>query len=252
MSPSGWEASHSEVYIFTPMVPRTVIALRKRLPAVLAVAASMLLLAGGAQVQSEDSFSLTPQLIGQAAPGWVTQGWINAEALELRQLRGRVVMLRFLNDSASGAAALNRLHALYAARGLAVVAIYMPTPFPAQVSREQVHDLAEAQGFEFPIGLDPRWETLHRYWLERADAELTATTFLIDRKGVIRYVQPDGNYDKDSASRAARGEYAKLEKEIQALLKSDAATAGGNATEPKPRRRGGKQRSENSNHMESL
>ncbi|MBI2817454.1 MAG: redoxin family protein [Acidobacteria bacterium] len=173
------------------------------------------------QAQSGDnSFSPPPQLIGQAAPAWTTQAWVNVPSLDLKQLRGRTVLLRFLNDAAASAAALNRFHQLYTSRGLTVVAIYTPTPFPTAVSKDHVREMAATHGIQFPIGLDPHWETLNRYWLDRADAELTATTFLIDSKGVIRYVQPDGNYAKDSPSRNSRREYAKLEKEIQILLKS--------------------------------
>jgi alkyl hydroperoxide reductase subunit AhpC len=172
----------------------------------------------------DDSFSAPPQLIGQAAPPLKAKAWVNTDSLDLQQLRGRVVLLRFLNDSASSAAALNRLQETYERRGLSVVGVYAPTPFPTEVRQEHVRDLAAAQGFRFPIGLDPRWETLQGYWLDRADAELTAATFLIDRKGVIRFVQPDGFYDKESKNRGVRQEYAKLEKEIESLLKADSAS----------------------------
>ncbi|MDP2735060.1 MAG: hypothetical protein Q8P12_02530, partial [bacterium] len=66
------------------------------------------------------------------------------------------------------------------------------------------------------------------YWLNRADAEMTAVTFLIDRKGMIRYVQPDGLYEKNSANRAVRKEFEKLEKQIQNLLKEEETTGQAN------------------------
>lgn len=206
-----------------PAVPKQANTVSKTQSILIAAMVCVLFTATSAQVRAQsgdDSFSPSPQLIGQAAPAWTTEGWVNVDTLDLEHLRGRAILLRFLNDAASSAAALNRFHQLYGSRGLAVVAIYTPTPFPAAVSKQHVRDLASAQGFQFPIGLDPRWDTLNRYWLDRADAELTATTFLIDRKGVIRYVQPDGNYDKDSSSRNSRREYTKLEKEIQIVLKS--------------------------------
>lgn len=195
-----------------------------------------------AQAAPEDSAPASAQMLGQTAPDWITQGWVNAGALDVKQLRGKVVLLRFLNDSASSSAALNSLYRTYQGRGMAVVGIYAPTPFPTQTSLEHVRELAASQGFEFPVGLDSRWETLNRYWLDRADAELTSTTFLIDRKGVIRYIQPDGQYEKNSPSRAARREYSKLEKEIETLLKSDEATAGSATAEPKPTRSNAKPR----------
>jgi peroxiredoxin len=195
-----------------------------------------------AQTAPEDSVSTNSQLVGQMAPAWTTQGWVNADTLDVKKLRGKVVLLRFLNDSASSASTLNEFYRTYGPRGMAVVGIYAPAPFPTPTSLDHVRELAEAQGFEFAIGLDARWETLHRYWLDRADAELTSATFLIDRKGIIRYIQPDGQYDKNSPNRAARREYSKLEKEIETLLNSDEAT-GGPTAEPKSRRSTAKPRS---------
>ena len=225
------------------------IARRVRWMARRATLAAALLLAwyGGcvrlpAQAIPQDSDSASSQLIGQTAPAWTTQGWVNADSLDIKQLRGKVVLLRFLNDGATSAATLNALYSAYRTRGMAVVGIYVPSPMPAETKLDHVRELAGSQGFEFPIGLDSRWETLNRYWLDRADAGLTSATFLIDRKGIIRYIQPDGRYEKNSANRAVRREYAKLEKEIETLLKSDEATAGATA-EPKSGRSSGKIRS---------
>jgi hypothetical protein len=67
--------------------------------------------------------------------------------------------------------------------------------------------------------VDSAWQTVNRYWLNRADAEAASVTFLIDRRGVIRYVQPDGRYEKNSRDRKARQEYEGLEKQILELLK---------------------------------
>ena len=81
--------------------------------------------------------------------------------------------------------------------------------------------LASALGFQFPVGLDSRWETLNRYWLNRADADLTAATFLIDRQGIIRYIQPDGMYDGKSSRRSMRKAYEKLQEAVENLLKQE-------------------------------
>ena len=62
---------------------------------------------------------------------------------------------------------------------------------------------------------------MNRYWLDRADAEMAAVAFVIDRNGVIRYIQPDGQYEKNSPNRVRRREFEKLEKQIQNLLKEE-------------------------------
>lgn len=186
-----------------------------------------------AQTPSQELYARNSPMIGQTAPSWSTQGWVNSEPLDVSKLRGKVVLLRFLNDNPNGAASLNQLYRTYRARGMTVVGMFTPQPMPGEVSLDHVRELASTQGFEFPVGLDSRWETLNRYWLQQADADSTATTFLIDRKGVIRYIQPDGKYEKDSRNRAMRKEYATLENEIETLLKPEEETSGKTTEEHK-------------------
>ena len=166
------------------------------------------------------------QLIGHAAPEWSTQGWVNSKPVTPKDFRGQVVLLRFLNDDAAGAAALLQLERAYRDRGVAVVGIFNPTPMPAETSLDYVRDFVAAQGFDFPVALDSRWATLNRYWPEGADSSLTASAFLIDRKGIIRFIQPDAMYEKNSRNKVLRKQYSNLEKEIQFLLTSEQADGG--------------------------
>lgn len=162
------------------------------------------------------------QMIGEVAPEWRALGWVNSKPLDVTDLRGKVVLLRFFNDNPTGRASLNEFHRTYREQGLTVVGLYTPAPMPTETDLSHLQRLASAFRFEFPVGLDSRWETLSGYWLNRADAELTATTFLIDREGIIRYIQPDGLYDvRKSSSRSLRKEHAKLQKEIEILLKGE-------------------------------
>ena len=133
-------------------------------------------------------------------------------------MRGKVVLIRFFDDNPIGASAIRQLNAAHREQGLAVVGFYVPSPMPTQTDAAAVRNLASAMGFDFPVANDSQWQTLNRYWLNRADAEPASMTFLVDRKGIIRYIQPDGRYEKDSRNRKARGEFEKLEKQIQALL----------------------------------
>jgi peroxiredoxin len=166
--------------------------------------------------------SRSTEMIGQVAPEWVHRGWINSAPRELAGLRGSVVLLRFFNDNPGAAAGLRELYAAYRDQGLTVVGIYAPSPMPQETDPQHVRRLAIALGFDFPVAMDSRWETVNRYWLNQADAEATAATFLIDRQGIIRYVQPDGQYDKNSTDKSARKKYENLEKQIQLLLKEGA------------------------------
>jgi peroxiredoxin len=172
-----------------------------------------------AQYSIADLSSGADEMIGKPAPAWVHRGWVNSPPLEIKQLRGEVVLLRFFSDQPVGAPAVRQLYQAYQSQGLAAVAFYNPEPMPTETDPEYVRGLAATLGFDFPVGNDARWETVNRYWLNRADAEPAGMTFLIDRKGIIRYIQPDGRYEKDSKDRKARQEYEKLEKQIQSLLK---------------------------------
>ena len=172
-----------------------------------------------AQWTQAELSSGSKEMIGQVAPPWIHRGWINSPPLDLTQLKGKVILLRFFSDNPLGAAAVRELYRAYQAQGLTAVGIYVPEPMPTETDPETVRRLAAAVGFDFPVAMDSAWETVNRYWLNRADAEAAATTFLIDRRGIIRYIQPDGRYDKTSRDRNARREYERMEKQIQALLK---------------------------------
>lgn len=185
----------------------------------------------GTVAGTQDVFGSDPagngQIVGKTAPKWSVHGWVNGENVELTQFRGKVVLLRFLNDSPSGTAALLELQRTYGQRGMAVVGLYVPTPFPMEISLDTVKDLAGSYGLGFPVGLDSQWETLNRYWLDRPDADVSSSLFLIDQQGIVRYIQTDGLYDNRSSKGNLRREYMKLVKVIEDLLKSNEKSESG-------------------------
>lgn len=65
---------------------------------------------------------------------------------------------------------------------------------------------------EFPVAIDPEWKTLNAWWMSPTPHDYTSVSFLIDRKGVIRYIHPGGKY--------ARGEkdYDEIKATIEKLL----------------------------------
>lgn len=176
---------------------------------------------GFAQDSIADLATGRTQMIGQPAPEWKLKEWVNSPGLEIDQLLGKVILLRFFSDQPAGASSIVDLDREFRGQGLVTVGVYAPSPMPTQVPASQVKRLAAAMGFNFPVGVDSSWATVNRYWLDRADANMTAVTFLIDRKGVIRYIQPDGGYG--DANRKGRREFDSLKRQIQTLIKEDAA-----------------------------
>jgi hypothetical protein len=171
-----------------------------------------------AQHPMDEMASGETEMIGKPAPDWKPRGWVNSPPVEIDQWSGRVILLRFFGEQPVAAPAVRLFYKTYHPQGLEVVAFYTPEPMPTDTDSSYVHRLATSLGFNFPVANDSRWETLNRYWLERPDATPDGMTFLIDRKGIIRYIQPDGRYEKASKDRVARQEYDKIEKEIQTLL----------------------------------
>ena len=187
-------------------------------------AVALVLLAGSAsQARAQfgsDDFASDADAVktGRVAPSWQIRDWINSPPLDLGQLLGKVVLVRFFSDNPLSAAALNEFYRTYREQGFEVVGIYAPQPMPTATDAAYVRRLAVSLGFQFPIGVDGSWETVNRYWLTEADADMGSASFLIDRKGVIRLIQGRGRYEKDSRNRDARRAYEGLKRTIEALL----------------------------------
>ncbi|HEY3128167.1 MAG TPA: redoxin domain-containing protein [Acidobacteriota bacterium] len=163
-------------------------------------------------------------LIGSRAPEWNNRDWINSKPLNLSDLRGKVVLLRFFMEStcpmcSATAPSLNYFYSKYKAKGFVVVGMYTPKPFPEHHSVDQVRKYVRDFGFEFPVALDNDWSTLNAFWLKRVlHPDFTSVSFLIDRKGVIRFIHPGGEYNISGASKNSRQAFFEMEKMIQRLI----------------------------------
>lgn len=159
------------------------------------------------------------ELVGTRAREWHVEHWINSKPLTLQQLRGRVVLVRWWTAPdcpfcAATAPSLNEFHQRYAARGLSVLGFYHhKEDSPLRVG--DVEQYAKLFKFEFPLAIDPDWTTLRSWWLTQR-RRFTSVSFLIDRRGVIRYVHPGGQYVKGDA------QHAELETKIERLLTESA------------------------------
>lgn len=156
------------------------------------------------------------ELLGKPAREWHVDHWLNSAPLSLASLRGQVVLVRWWTAPdcpfcAATAPSLNDFDRDYRARGLRVVGFYHHKS-DSLLEPEDVAHYAETFHFTFPIATDPQWTTLRDWWLGSAKRKFTSVSFLIDRRGVMRYIHPGGQYVQGDA------EHAKLEHMIQTLL----------------------------------
>jgi len=153
---------------------------------------------------------------GTKPPDWQVEHWLNSEPVSLRDLRGKVVLVRWWTAPGcpyckATAPALNDFYRQYHKRGLEVIGFYHhKSDGPLRV--EDVKKYAGQFGFKFPVAIDPEWRTLKRWWLDTGDRDFTSVSFLIDRRGVIRFVHPGGQYVKGEKA------YAELKAKIEGLL----------------------------------
>ncbi|HEX5760459.1 MAG TPA: TlpA disulfide reductase family protein [Thermoanaerobaculia bacterium] len=189
----------------------------------LAWLAALALLPGLAAAAQAERGQGVEDLLGRRPPEWTVSHWRNGPPVQLAELRGKVVLVRWWTAPhcpycRATAPALNDFHRRYRERGLAVLGFYHHKS-QARLDPEQVNAWAEQLGFEFPVAIDGGWRTLRRWWLDRVESGWTSVTFLLDREGVVRHVHPGGQYvegDRDYAALRARIE--ELLAEPQAAL----------------------------------
>ena len=163
------------------------------------------------------------ELIGKPAPEWGTLKWMNSHSLKLKELGDKVVLIRWWTETcpfcAASAPALNEFHDTFKDKGLVVIGMYHPKP-PGPRPQKALEKAVKRLGFEFPIALDVDWGTLRRYWLAKGRHRWTSVSFLIDKRGKIRYIHPGGEYYKgeDKTQTEAQRDYDELKELIERLI----------------------------------
>ena len=163
------------------------------------------------------------ELIGELAPKWGTLKWMNSQPLKLSELEDKVVLIRWWTETcpfcSRSAPALNEFHDIFKEKGLVVVGMYHPKP-PGPRRQQALEKAVKRLGFEFPIALDMDWSRLRRYWLANSRHRWTSVSFLIDKRGKIRYIHPGGEYYKgeDETQTEAQRDYDELKGLIEKLI----------------------------------
>jgi peroxiredoxin len=164
------------------------------------------------------------ELLGMPAPPLNLDRWVNSAPLEIDQLKGKVLLLRWWTDTcelcAATAPALNKLQAEYGAKGFQVIGIFHPKP-AGDWSADRVQKAVAHYHLTFPVADDGDWQALKRWWLSGADRGYTSVSFIVDKHGVIRYVHPGGEYHPSNGSPAHEmcdADFKTIEKTIANLL----------------------------------
>ena len=167
------------------------------------------------------------ELSGVRAPSLELDRWIDSSPREIEDLRGQVVLIRWWTDTcpfcSTSAPALNNWQRVYADRGLRVIGVCHPKP-RGPASRALVRQALDRFGFTFPTAVDPDWEALDRWWLSHSPRGWTSVSFLLDKKGLIRYIRPDGEYHREAGGPHQRDhaschrDYSEIERLIEELL----------------------------------
>lgn len=164
-----------------------------------------------------------------AGPGADVLGRELASQLPARSLgpaadvRGHVTLVRWWTDACpyceTSLPALETLRTRFAARGLACVAVFHPKPKHA-VSDAEVLAAAERLGWHGNVRIDEDWSVLERAWLAGHTRPATSVTFVLDARGVVRWVHPGPELHPSDAPGHAdcAAEFARLERALDALL----------------------------------
>lgn len=162
--------------------------------------------------------------VGLPAPAWGELEWLGGEPLALEDLRGRVVLIRFWTDTCpfcrATAPALVEIDADYRDRGVTVVGMYHPKPRGSTRSSAEVGEVVAELGWRFPIALDLDWSVLDAFWLAQRARDYTSVSFVLDRRGVVRYVHPGPEFHPDGppGHEDCRRDHQEIRDALDALL----------------------------------
>ena len=169
------------------------------------------------KVLAQDETAHPP--INTMADPWEVSDWFNSPPLELENLRGNVVLVRWWTGPScpfclKSAESLNELYDNYSDRGLVVIGLYHHKSYEP-LDKKNIKQYSDNMGFQFPVAIDHDWKTLNRWWLHGQNHGWTSVSFLIDKEGIIRYVHPGGQYVKGDSS------YQEIKNTIEVLLSEE-------------------------------
>jgi thiol-disulfide isomerase/thioredoxin len=162
-------------------------------------------------------------LLDKPPPDLPTLHWLDGQARSLASLRGHVVVIRSFTTGcpfcASTMPTLERWQRDLGPRGLQVLGVYHPKP-ARPIPDAEAAAAARALGVTFPVANDPPWALVKRWWLDQTPGTWTSFTFILDRRGVVRYVHPGGEFHPGGgpAHTVCRQDHQRMRALIETLL----------------------------------
>ncbi|MDQ1639467.1 MAG: hypothetical protein QOF62_2806 [Pyrinomonadaceae bacterium] len=129
------------------------------------------------------------------APALAGGNWINSEPLELKNLRGRVVLIEFWTfgciNCRNTLPFIKGWHDRYREKGLTVIGVHSPE-FDEERNVEHLRREIGSLGISYPVVTDNDYQTWNAY-----NVEAWPTSFLLDKQGRIRWRHVgEGGYDE--------------------------------------------------------
>ncbi len=115
---------------------------------------------------------------GKPAPELQLNGWINSKALNLKQLKGKIVVLDFWATGCGPCIAsiphTNELMEKYSEKGVVIIGVC------AQRGAEKIESTVKERGIQYPVAVDQGTNAAYK-------ANSYPDYYIIDRKGVLRW-----------------------------------------------------------------
>jgi thiol-disulfide isomerase/thioredoxin len=132
--------------------------------------------------------------IGKKAPELSAGDWINSKPLTLAELRGQVVLIEFWTfgcyNCRNTLPYVKSWHKKFAADKFKIIGVHTPE-FENERVLENVRRKTADLGIEYAVVTDNAYATWQRY-----NQQYWPVMYLIDKKGVIRYIHiGEGSYD---------------------------------------------------------
>lgn len=180
-----------------------------------------------ARADARDPVPQSDPLLGRTMPAWRVAQWSHTEPLDLADLRGKVVVVRFWTDTCpycrASMPALQTLAEAFADAPVVFVGLYHEKPRGRPDAWQGAVATADAWGVTFPIGHDDGWATLDTWWLRTRERAATSSTIVLGKTGEVIHVHPGPVYfpSDDEADARPNADFVALREAIARGIADD-------------------------------